>query len=115
MPDLTDTLPTVSAEAVDTLAADLDAEIQAIEDRHREALVGLRTLVADLVVQAQLALAEVRWQTGRSSPIDSHCHVTRADTDGPCVLGAHEGDVHEELDGTEYRTVALTRKGGRRG
>lgn len=112
MPDLTGTLPTVSAEVVDTLAADLDAEIQAIEDRHREALVGLRTLVADLVVQAQLALAEVRWQTGRSR-IDSHCHAIRADGDDPCVLGAHEGDVHEDPDGTEYRQEPLTKEASR--
>jgi hypothetical protein len=46
---------------------------------------------------------------------DSHCHVTRADGDEPCLLGAHEGDVHEDPDGTEYRTVALTEEGGRRG
>jgi crossover junction endodeoxyribonuclease RusA len=48
-------------------------------------------------------------------PIDSHCHVTRADGDEPCVLGAHDGDVHEDPDGTEYRTVPLTKEGGRHG
>jgi hypothetical protein len=49
------------------------------------------------------------------APVDSHCHVTRAGSEEPCVLRAHDGDVHEDPDGTEYRTVALTEKGGRRG
>jgi hypothetical protein len=49
------------------------------------------------------------------APIDSHCHVTRVDSEIPCVRRAHDDDVHEDPDGTEYRTVALTEKGGRRG
>jgi hypothetical protein len=41
------------------------------------------------------------------APADSHCHVTRPAGDDPCVLGTHDGDVHEDPDGTEYLTVAL--------
>jgi hypothetical protein len=46
---------------------------------------------------------------------ETHCHVTRADGDEPCLLGAHDDDVHEDPDGTEWLAEPLTRKEGRRG
>jgi Holliday junction resolvase RusA-like endonuclease len=45
--------------------------------------------------------------------IDTFCHTVR--DEDPCVLRAHDDDVHEDLDGTEYVQEPLTRKEAGRG
>ncbi|MCW6003922.1 hypothetical protein K1W54_04900 [Micromonospora sp. CPCC 205371] len=45
------------------------------------------------------------------APSDTFCHTVRDDE--PCVLPVHDGDVHEDPDGTEYRQIPLTEEASR--
>lgn len=100
-----------SVATVDDLAGRVDAEIRALEDRNHEVLAGLRNAVADLVSHAQLAVAEVGWQTGNSQPdaiatAGRICGAYRSDSPWlPCVLELHEGDGHEDEHGDAWQAV----------
>jgi hypothetical protein len=39
--------------------------------------------------------------------IDSHCHATREGSEIPCMRRAHDDDVHEDPDGTEWLAETL--------
>lgn len=101
----------LSAATVDDLAEHVDAEIRALEDRQHEVLTGLRDAVANLVSHAQLAVAEVGWQTGNSQPdaiatAARICGAYRGDSPWlPCVLEPHEGDGHEDERGDAWQAV----------
>lgn len=103
----------LSAATVDDLAAGVDAEIRALEDRQHEVLTGLRDAVADLVSHAQLAVAEVGWQTGNSQPdaistAGRICGAYRGDSPWlPCALEPHEGDGHEDEHGDAWQAVGV--------
>lgn len=53
-------------------------------------------------------LIEIRRVLASVAPVDTFCHTVRDDE--PCVLRAHDDNVHKDPDGTEYRQEPLTRK-----